>query len=166
VEKENDALELSINSRGDSRISFVFPMHPLTPLDVTPCGKNWGKMSAEWYWFNYVQNKSTIESEKGEFICLSVQESRGVNYYYINRNALSDRKAKEEIFLMFLDAALGYRTSADMTQEAFEQLKLWLNRIAGINCETEDQCIDWLLKHRDGMILSEDGQYLVEKQLY
>jgi hypothetical protein len=162
-EKGDDALELSMNSRVDSRISFVFAMKPVTPLDETPCGKNWGKMSAKGYWLNYVQDKITIESEKGEFICLSVHESREVNYYYFNRNALSDRKAKEEIFLMFFDAALGHTTSADMTQEGFEQIKLWLSRIAGVNCETRDQCIDWLMKHRGGMRLSDDGRYLVDK---
>ena len=163
LEKGDDTLELSLNSRVDSRISFVFPIKPTTPLDVTPCGKNWAEMSAEGYWLNYVQDKSTIESEKGDFICLSVCESRGVDYYYINRKALSDRKAKEEIFLMFLDAALGYRTSADMMQEAFEQLKLWLSRIAGVNCATKNQCIDWLIQHQEGMRLSDDGKYLVEK---
>ncbi len=163
LEKGDDTLELSLNSRVNSRISFVFPMKPVTPLDATPCGKDWVKMSAEGYWLNYVQDTITIESEKDEFICLSVHESRGVDYYYINRKALSDRKAKEEIFLMFLDAALGYRTSADMTQEAFEQVKFWLSRIAGVNCTTKDQCIDWLIQHQSGMRLSDDGKYLVEK---
>lgn len=159
----NQTIELSLNSPDGSRIFFIFPMKPARPLDNTPCGKNWGKMSAEAYWLYHVNGKITVESQKGGFICLSVRESIGDNYRYIDRDALSNRRAKEEIFLMILDAAHGYITDDNMTPETFAQLKLWLNRIAGINCETKDQCIDWLIQHQTVMTLSDDGKYLVEK---
>ena len=46
-------IELSLNSPDGSRISFAFPSKPERPLDMTPCGRDWGKMTAEAYWFNY-----------------------------------------------------------------------------------------------------------------
>ena len=81
----------------------------------------------------------SVVSEAGEYLCVSVHESRGENYHYMHRALLSDRNAKEEVFLMFLDIARGYLVETEMTPAAVEQVGTWLKRIAGIDCITRDQ---------------------------
>lgn len=163
IEGVDRAIELSLNSPDGSRISFAFPSKPERPLDMTPCGRDWGEMTAEAYWFNYVQGHVSMVSEAGEYLCVSVHESRGENYHYMHRALLSDRNAKEEVFLMFLDIARGYLGEAEMTAAAAEQVRAWLKRIAGIDCINRDQCMEWLTQHQGDMMLSDDGQFLVEK---
>ncbi len=161
-EKDGGTLELSLNSRVKSRIRFLFPKKPETPLDKTPCGRNWETASdAEMYWYAYAGGHGRVERELGDVFCVSTQFGRDREYYAIAPPVLYGRSTKERVFLDYAQIAMDNLAESGATQQAVEANIPILKRITGQSFETKEEWVRWWERHRQRLHLSEDGQYLI-----
>ena len=95
-EGENGLLTLSLNSPANSRIQFVLPKYPSRELDLTPCGRNWQKLSAELYWILHTTNQAGVVGERGDVVCVWIEGRSYRDHYYVPRASFYDPTMKQQ----------------------------------------------------------------------
>ncbi len=164
-EIESGELRLSLHDKYKKRFGFSFPKKPDKPLDINACGRNRDPYHIEAFWNYYIQDRMHVSVKQADMVCVYYQTQRGTRaHYYISRVDFENRDTKEKSYRGFLSFNFNhFKKYPKYVEEYFSQDLPDLKRVTGLDFETAEEWIKWWEKNEKNLVLSEDGEHLVEK---